>query len=52
MTIYFPVPEICHVADIIIFHFGQFFALPPPPNNSKNENFKKKMKEMSGDIIF
>ena len=43
MTIYFPVPEICHVADIIIFHFGQFFALPPPPpNNSKNENFKKK----------
>ena len=45
MTIYFPVPEICHVADIIIFHFGQFFALPPPLTTQKMKISKKKWKK-------
>ena len=45
MIICFPAPEIWHMTNVIIFHFGHFFALlnpPPPPNNPKNENEKKK----------
>ena len=34
---------------VIIFHFGPFFALFPP-NNLKNENFKK-MNKTTGDNI-
>ena len=30
MIIYYTVPEIKSVTDVIIFHFGQFFALLPP----------------------
>ena len=45
------VPEIWHMTDVIvIFHFGLFFALLPPPNSPKNQNFKK-MKKIPGDII-
>ena len=44
--------EIWCMTDVIIFHFGPFSALLPPlPNSSKNENFKK-MKKRPGDIIF
>ena len=34
---------------IVIFHFGQFFALLTP-NSPKNQNFKK-VKKDPGDII-
>ena len=45
------VPEIWHVMDVIIFHFGLFCALlHQKPNSPKNQNFKK-MKTMPGDII-
>ena len=53
MIICYTVPEIwCMTNVIVIFHFGLFFALlPPPPRNSpKNQNFKK-MKKMPRDII-
>ena len=33
-------PEILCEMDIIIFHFGPFFALLPP-TSPKNQNFKK-----------
>ena len=47
MIICYTVPEIWHVTDVIvIFHFGLFFALLPP----KNQTFKK-MKKTAGDII-
>ena len=36
------------MTDVIIFHFGPFFAFYPP-NSQKNQN--KKMKKMPGDII-
>ena len=49
MIIGFTVPEIWHVTNVIIFHFGQSFALLPP-NSPKNKNFKK-MKKTPGDII-
>ena len=42
------------MTNVIIFHFGHFFALlhPPPPNNPKNENEKKmKKKNLPGDIV-
>ena len=39
------VPEIWSVTDRIFCHFGLFFALPCPPNNSKNQNFKKMKKK-------
>ena len=56
MIICFPAPEIWHMTNVIIFHFGHFFALlhppPPPPNNPKNENEKKmKKKNLPGDIV-
>ena len=49
MIICFTVPETWRMTDVIvIFHFGQFFALWPP-NRPKNEHFKKMKK--TGDII-
>ena len=55
MIIGYTVPEIWHLTDVIvIFHFGQFFALLPPhtphPNSPKNKKFIK-MKKKSGDLI-
>ena len=42
MIICYTVPEIWHELDVIvILRFGQFSALPPPPNIFKNENFTK-----------
>ena len=34
------VPEIWHVTDVIIFQFGQFFALLPPNSPQKKKNQK------------
>ena len=45
----FIVPEIWHVTDVIIFQFGQFFALLPP--NSPQKKKIKKMKKTPGDFI-
>ena len=52
MIIWFTVPEIWWVTDVIvIFHCAIFCSFtPPPPNSPKNENFKT-MKKMPGDII-
>ena len=44
MIIGYTVPEIRCVTDVIIFHFGLFFALIPS-NSLKNENIKKKKKK-------
>ena len=50
MIICYTVPEIWHVTDIIIFHFGLF--LPFYQNNSpKNQNFKKMKKTLDNIII-
>ena len=50
MIIFYTVPEIWRVADVIvIFHFVLFFALLPP-NSPKNQNLKK-MKKIPGDTI-
>ena len=38
------------VTDVIIFHFGLYFALFLPPYSQKNQNFEK-MKKLPGDII-
>ena len=42
MIIYYTVPEIWRVTDlIVVFHFGLFFVLlptDPPPNSPKNQN--------------
>ena len=48
----YTVSEIWHVTNVVvIFHFGLFFALyPPPPKNPKNQN-SKKIKKTPGDII-
>ena len=46
MIICYTVTEIWCVTDVIIFHFGPFFALLPP-NSPTNENFKK-MKKTPG----
>ena len=45
-------PEISGTTDIIVCHFGLFFALLPPtsPNNPENNNFEK-VKKAPGDII-
>ena len=51
MIICYIVPEIWHVADVIvIFHFGLFFPFYPI-NNPKNENFKKMKTKTPGYII-
>ena len=44
------VPEIWSATDRIFCHFGWFFALLPPPNNPKNQNFEK-MEKTPRDII-
>ena len=49
MIICYTSPEIWCEMDIIIFHFGPFFALLPP-TSPKNQNFKKILK-ISGDVI-
>ena len=38
------VPEIWHMTDVIIFHFGLFFALFSPLTAPKYENFNKAKK--------
>ena len=50
MIIWYTVPVIWHMTDVVIFNFGLFFALSPPLTLPKNENFKK-MKKKLGDII-
>ena len=45
MIIYFTVPEIWCVTDVVIFHFGQFFTLLTT-NSPKNQNFKKMKKSL------
>ena len=53
MIICYTVPVKWHVTDVIVFHFGLFFAFYLP-NNLKNGNFKKmkeRKKKMPGDII-
>ena len=49
MIICYNIPKIWHLTDVIIFHFGLFFALLPP-NSLKNEHLKQ-IKETLGDII-
>ena len=44
------VPEIMSMTDRILCHFGSFFALLPPSNNPKNQNFLK-MKKTPGNIV-
>ena len=44
MIIGYTVPEIRCVTDVIIFHFGLFFALIPS-NSLKNENINNKKKK-------
>ena len=38
------VPEIWHVTDVIIFHFGPFFCPFTPPNSLKNQKILKNEK--------
>ena len=45
MIIYYPVPEIWCVTDIIIFHFGLLFALLQPKKLKFQKNEKKKTPE-------
>ena len=54
MIICFPAPEIWHMTNVIIFHFGHFFALlHPPPLTTPKMKMKKKneKKNLPGDII-
>ena len=46
MIICCTVPEIWCVTDVIIVHFGLFFALLTPSNSLKNQNFKKMKKTL------
>ena len=50
IIICYTILEIWHVTDVIIFHFGLFFTLPPHPIRPKNQ-INKKMKKTPGDII-
>ena len=50
MIIYYSIPEIWHITDVIIFHFGVFFALLPPWQPKKSK-FKRNEKKKTGDII-
>ena len=55
MIIFYTVPEIWHVTDLICFSFWAILLpfyppSPPLPNSPKNQNFQK-MKKTSGDII-
>ena len=49
MIIVHTVPEIWHVTHVIIFHFGQFFALLSPSQSKKSK--LKKINKTPGDII-
>ena len=49
MIICYTFPEIWCLMDVIIFYFGQIFALLPP-NSPKTQNLTK-MKKKPGDII-
>ena len=49
MIVWYTVPEIWHMTDVIVVHFGLFSALLPP-NNPKYQNFEK-TEETPGDII-
>ena len=44
MIIGYTVPEIWHVTDVIIFHFGQFFALLPHKKPKKRKFLKNEKK--------
>ena len=44
-------PKIWHMPDVIIFYFGLFLPLCPP-NNLKNENFKKMKGKKHLEISF
>ena len=47
MIMYYTVPEIWQVTNVIIFDFGLIFALlPPPPNSPENQNLKKNEKNI------
>ena len=46
MIIWYTVPVIWHMTDVVIFNFGLFFALSPPLTLPKNENFKKMKKNL------
>ena len=49
MIICYTVPEIWCVTDVIIFHFGLFFAFLPS-NSPKNQNFEN-MKKTPGAMV-
>ena len=52
MIINYTVLEIWNVMDVIVFYFGQFFALLPPLTVQKIKISKKrKKKKTPGDII-
>ena len=54
MIIGYTVPEIWCLTNVIIFHFGLFFALLPPPSpppNSPKKKISKKLKTTPGDVI-
>ena len=59
MIIGYTVPEIWCLTNVIIFHFGLFFALLPPPThsslppppNSPKKKISKKLKTTPGDVI-
>ena len=47
IIICYTVPEIWHMTDVtVVFHFGLYFPLlPPPPNTPKKSKFKKNEKK-------
>ena len=51
MMICYTVPEIWCVADVVIFHFGPFFALLLPYQPKKSTLQKKTKKKTPGDTI-
>ena len=52
IMLYFTVPEIWHVTDVIFtFHFGPFFALLLPKVTAWKVKILKKIKALPGDII-
>ena len=47
MIIYYTVPEIWHMIDVIvIFHFGLFFALLAPSLTAQKMKIKKRQKRL------